>query len=352
MDGETTIAAPVLDYAAPPARRSATLAAVMLVLCCALWGYSFPVMQLATAAFERHMLGAEQGGHGPGTGSTLAARAAFNGLRFGLAAMLYAAFTSHRQSGFNRHEVIGGVWIGGFFAAGMLLQVTGLRWTLPSVSGFLTALAVVFAPLAQGFVLRRRVGPITWAAVALAVVGMMLLSWPKPEAHTSGTLAVRPPVLLLGETFTVLASLLFTVQILCLDHFGQKANATRLTLVVLGTTSILSFIGAAALDAGQAYRLSAWAGILKDRTIWWAMGTLVVFSSVLALHLMNRWQPLVSPATASVIYCSEPPFATLFSLMLGTERLTLLTVLGGAAVVGSVLIVSRFVPSPQRDPAL
>ena len=297
-------------------------------------------MQFATTAFDRHVLGAEQGG--AGTASVLAARAGFNGLRFGLAALIYAAITFRRQSGFTRHELIGGVIVGAFFAAGMLLQTTGLRWALPSVSSFLTALAVVFAPLAQAVLLRRRVGRPTWVAVGLAMVGVTLLSWPKADAHGVNTFAGAPPVPLLGEWLTVLASVLFTGQILAVDHFGRRADAARLTLVVLGTTSVLSLGGAVGMDPGGMLRAGAWAGVLGDRTIWWSVGTLVVFSSVAAIHLMNRWQPLVSPATASVIYCTEPLFGTMFSVMLGTERLTPLTMLGGAAVMGSVVIVARY----------
>jgi drug/metabolite transporter (DMT)-like permease len=48
----------------------------------------------------------------------------------------------------------------------------------------------------------------------------------------------------------------------------------------------------------------------------------------------------VSPATASVLYCSEPLFGTIFSLLFATERLTGLTVAGGVAVLGSVLVVA------------
>ena len=70
------------------------------------------------------------------------------------------------------------------------------------------------------------------------------------------------------------------------------------------------------------------------------MSTLIVFSSVMALHLMNVYQPRVSPAIASVIYCTEPLFGTMFSLALGTERLALLTVAGGAAIVGSVYVIA------------
>jgi drug/metabolite transporter (DMT)-like permease len=41
-----------------------------------------------------------------------------------------------------------------------------------------------------------------------------------------------------------------------------------------------------------------------------------------------------------VVYCSEPLFALLFSVLLGTERLSALTLAGGAAVLGAVLLVA------------
>jgi drug/metabolite transporter (DMT)-like permease len=71
------------------------------------------------------------------------------------------------------------------------------------------------------------------------------------------------------------------------------------------------------------------------------MSTLIAGSSVLALHLMNTYQPRVSPAVASVVYCTEPLFGTLFSLAFATEHLTRLTAAGGVVVIVSVLAVAR-----------
>jgi drug/metabolite transporter (DMT)-like permease len=87
-------------------------------------------------------------------------------------------------------------------------------------------------------------------------------------------------------------------------------------------------------------RAGAVMGLVKDRQFIWTMTTLIVISSVLALHLMNIYQPRVSPAIASVVYCTEPLFSTLFSLVFATERLTQLTVAGGAVVIASVLVVA------------
>jgi drug/metabolite transporter (DMT)-like permease len=173
-----------------------------------------------------------------------------------------------------------------------------------------------------------------------------LLGWPKPEAAASNTLARRPPLPHLGEALTVAAALLFTGQILAVDRFGGRADAVRLTLVMLTTTSALSFAGAAVIDGRASWRLAAITPIVRDPRVLWAMTTLVAFSSVAALHLMNTYQPRVSPATASVIYCTEPLFATTFSLLFATERLTTLTVAGGAAVLVAVLVVATAGPDP------
>jgi drug/metabolite transporter (DMT)-like permease len=233
-----------------------------------------------------------------------------------------------------------------FYGGGMLFQTTGLRWTLPSVSGFLTSLAVVFAPQAQALILRRRVGAPTWSAIAIAIVGTVLLCWPKPEAYASNTQVFEPPVKYLGEIFTILSSLLFTGQILAVDAYGQRANPARLTLVMLITTSIASLVGAAAL--GGVRWSAALGACVSDRTLIWTVATLVVISSVGALHLMNQYQPLVSPAVASVVYCTEPLFATTFSIAFRTEKLTGMTVAGGMVVLASVLIVA-LAPSPDRN---
>lgn len=329
-------------------RRTATasqgLAIGALVLCCVLWGYSFPVMQLATDAFGRHLLV----GQGQDDARHLAARGLFNGVRFGLAALLYAALTWRRQRRFTREDVVGGAVVGAFFAAGMLLQVTGLRWTFPSVSSFLTALAVVFAPLGQAAILRRPVGAATWVAVILAVAGMTLLGWPKPEAAAGNTLAGTPPVPHLGEILTVAAALLFTGQILAVDRFGSRADAVRLTLVMLATTSALSLAAGVGIGGPSMVRPAAVVGLARDPRVWWTMTTLVAFSSVAALHLMNTYQPGVSPATASVVYCSEPLFGTAFSLAFDAERLTGLTIAGGATVLAAVLVVAL----AGKDPVL
>jgi drug/metabolite transporter (DMT)-like permease len=165
-----------------------------------------------------------------------------------------------------------------------------------------------------------------------------LLAWPNPAAQ--GGLTASPPLPLLGEVLTVLGSIAFTIQILMVDHYGQVAEPARLTSVMLLTCGVLNMTLAAMLSRGHLLQLEILTAIVVDRTVWWSLGSLILFSSVIAFPLMNTFQPRVSPAIASVVYCSEPLFAVLFSFLLGAEQLTLPTIAGGAAVLLAVLAVA------------
>lgn len=318
-----------------PGQASQSLAIAVLVSCCVLWGWSFPTMQYASRAFDLHTIG-----HPDATAvESLTARALLNGSRFLIAGLLYVLITARAQWRFSRNELVGGIIVGLMFCGGMLLQVLGLAWARPSVSGFLTSMTVVFAPIAQALILRRRVGGVVWTAVGLALAGATLLAWPNPEAGQGG-LTLQPPVPFLGEALTLLGALVFTAQILAVDHYGQASDSRRLTSVMLLTCAILSLAIAATTGGATVFRPAIFQALALDHSVWWSMGSLILFSSVIAIPLMNKYQPCVSPATASVVYCSEPLFALLFSVMLGAEHLTALTLAGGAAVLGAVLVVA------------
>ena len=326
-----------------PAGRSTRGAVLVLGLCCVFWGLSFPLLQIGTSAFNAALAV-------PGdVRAELAARGAFNGWRFGLAAVIYLVLTWPRQRGYTAADWRAGRWVGGFLGAGIFLQVVGLRYTIPSVSGFLTALAVVFAPIAQSLLFRRPVGGMTWLAVVIATLGIALLAMPNPGSAAENGHALVPPVSLLGEILTLIGAVLFTGQILAVDQLGPKADLTRMTLIMFAAGAAVNIIFGLALGSAPLYRPAAVAGLFGSGTFLWTMGLLVVVSGILALHLMNGWQPVVAPATATVIYCLEPVFAMLFSLAFRTESLTLTTVAGGAMVLIAVLVVARFVSSAGRS---
>ena len=332
--------APIVGHAPPPppALRSARLAVLILSVCCIFWGLSFPLLQISTSAFNLFTAGSSTPTE---VRTELAARAAFNGWRFALAAAAYWLLTCSRQRRYASADLRGGLFVGLFFGGGIFLQVVGLRYTVPSVSGFLTALAVVFAPIAQSLIFRRPVGGMTWLAVLIATIGVTLLAAPNPASAAANSHAILPPLPLLGEILTLIGAILFTGQILAIDRLGPKADVARLTFIMFIAAATVNTLGGLALGSAPLYRPAAIVGIFTSPTFLWTIGLLVLVSGVAALHLMNSFQPLVSPATATVVYCLEPLFAMFFSLAFQTESLTGITLVGGATVLAAVLLVAR-----------
>jgi drug/metabolite transporter (DMT)-like permease len=329
----------LLDQESPAQTTRPGLAIAILGLCCLFWGFSFPAMQITAAHFER-LLG-RLAITVTGASGELATRATFNGWRFALATAAYLLITFPRQRNFSRDDMLGGLIVGLCFCMGILCQLIGLRYTLPSTSSFLTALSVVFAPLAQALLLRRPVNLTTILAVMTAVIGMLVLNQSNPDAHTSETIAQKPPIPHLGEILTIIGSLLFTFQILAIDHWGKSADATRLTFIMLATCCLVSLLVGLTLGGWRFQRADIFSLLIRDRTFILCFVGLALISSAIAQHLMNKYQPLVSPATASVVYCLEPLFGTLFSVAFGTERLSTITILGGSIILLAVLLVAR-----------
>ena len=74
-----------------------------------------------------------------------------------------------------RHLLLCGLVCGGILFIATSFQQIGLIYTSAGKSGFITALYIVIVPL-LGIFLKKKVGVFVWIAIAVAVVGMYLLS--------------------------------------------------------------------------------------------------------------------------------------------------------------------------------
>jgi len=316
-----------------PCRERPGTATLILCVCCVVWGLSFPLMPLVgdgiMANNARHAVSVnELGGSG-----------VLNFWRYVAAAALTAVLACNRWSGLTRHEVYAGAVIGCCFAGGIICQTLGLRYIVPSLSGSITALSVVFAPIAQAVVFRQKVSAMIWITVVLAMLGMVVLAQRNPDATTVGTLAVVPPFPYAGHIITLIGSLFFTCQILCVDRLAGASDPLRMTTILFLTVMIISGMVAMSNGGAQALTTVIDAHLLTNVRWLAAAVALVVLCSVVTLVLMNTFQPAISAAVASVIYCLEPVCAAGFSVLLGQERLTTITVIGGGLVVAATLLL-------------
>jgi drug/metabolite transporter (DMT)-like permease len=308
-----------------------TRATLMLVLVTALWGLSF------TWAREWQVAA----GEGP-VGELLSSLTLI-GLRMPAALLLLGAFQPRLFRAPKRREQIGGLVLGTILFLGFTLQTWGQAFTTPAMSAFFTSLASAWVPLLGFAVFRDRVAPLTLLGLAVALLGCALL--------------VEGWTLDRGLWLTVLASLVFAVQILALDRLGKSLEPAHLTPTFLAATGALALLGAVALawsTCGVGVWLSWVAGMLARPDVLAVYLLLTLFCTFLSFHWMNRYQPLVSPSRAALIYLLEPIFAAAFSVGWGHDTLTGALVAGGALILGGNLLVElpRLLPLWRRGRAV
>ena len=237
----------------------------------------------------------------------------FLAVRFSIAAVIMVAVFWRPLRALSRRQVCVGVWLGALYGLAQILQTQGLATTPASVSGFITGTYVVLTPLLTALVLRERVPATTWAAVALATLGLALLSL---NGFSVGV----------GEALTLLAAVLYALHIVGLGRHSSHEVATGLSVVQMVVIAVLCTVGGLPGGIVLPATLGHWASVLY----------MVVFASILALWVQT-WAQAHMPATrAAIVMTMEPVFAASFAVWLGGEVATVRMLVGGALVLAAM----------------
>jgi drug/metabolite transporter (DMT)-like permease len=292
----------------------------MLVLVTLLWGLSFPLMKTW-----------QETARTPPAGVAVAVFT-FIAVRMGLALVALAFFLPRLYVKPTRRELRAGALLGCIFFLGFALQVLGLAWTTPAMSAFITSLGSAWVPLLAWLWFGIRLRGIVLLGMSLGVSGTVILGMTDLNGGGLGP----------GEALTILASWVFAAEILVLDRLGRTVQSAHLTVPFLGMTGLLATL-LAVVCAGSGAGLEAWwtwtVSMLENGAVLRDVLLLAFFSTVLAFHWMNVYQPRVSATRAALIYLLEPVFGTAFSILLGRDALTIWLVLGGGLILGGNLVV-------------
>src|SRR4051794_32876976 len=283
------------DLAAARERRLALLATLTLLAMTACWGSTF---------FLIHDL------------LDRVPAVDFLALRFGIAslAMLLLAprAVARLSPTLRRHALVLGV----LYGIAQILQTVGLAHTPASVSGFITGMYVVCTPLLAAAILHTRITAMTWGAVLLAVGGLAVLTL---QGFSIGY----------GETLTLLAAVLYALHIVGLGAWSRPADAIGMSIVQCLVIAGICLV--AAVPDGITF---------PDRTgDWLAVVYMALFAGAAALLGQTWAQAHLPPTRSAIIMSMEPVFAAFFAVLLGGESVNARMLVGGAMVLGAMLLV-------------
>lgn len=265
----------------------------MLVFCTLLWALSFPAMK-ALALTQQGLM--------PQSGSWFFTSLSVT-YRFGVAGVVLGLLNFRQMRSLRRLEAEQGMLLAMFGGVGILFQMDGLAYTSASTSAFLTQGYCVFIPVWLALAHRQWPTRKTFLCIALVVAGVAVLAGINLHSLHLGR----------GEIETLLASFLFTGQILGLNHPRYAGNRPMVftTVMLLG----MALVGAP-LACATAPDAALWLRAYASPAACGFLAIITVFCTLAAYAVMNVWQREVTATEAGLIYCAEPVFASLLALFL------------------------------------
>jgi drug/metabolite transporter (DMT)-like permease len=237
--------------------------------------------------------------------------------RFVLAVVVMIVIRPQCIKLFHKDLLLRASTAGLFLGSGYILQTLGLARTGAAITGFITGLYVVFTPLIAAVVLKARITMVTWGCVAVATIGLALLS-------LQGWSIGFGELLVLGSAFA------FGAHIITLGKWSSGRDAYAMTVVQLAMCAVLT--GVASLFEGG-YQLPPDSGV-------WATVIFTAVACTAVAFVIQTWsQAHMSTTKVAVILTMEVVFAAIFAILFGGETLTPQKAVGGVLVVMAMFVI-------------
>jgi drug/metabolite transporter (DMT)-like permease len=246
----------------------------------------------------------------------------FLAVRFAIASVTLVALAPRALGRLNRESRRQAVVLGCLYGVAQILQTAGLAKTPASVSGFITGMYVVATPVFAALILRSRVGRLTWAAVALAMTGL-------------GVLTLSGFSIGYGEALIFVAALIYALHIVGLGAWSDPRQAIGMAIVQLIVITLICLVCTAPDGVVLPDRLGDWVSVVY----------MAVFAAAGAMIGQTWAQGHLPPTRAAIIMSTEPVFAALFAVLLGGESATVRMLVGGLLVLAAMLLAEL---APRR----
>jgi len=298
--------------------QTSARADALLLLTAALWGLAFVAQRVGM----EHV--------GPFT---------FNAIRFALGALAIAPILlliktkthsgkKRRSSGGKGRLLKGGLLAGSFLFLGASFQQVGIVYTTAGNAGFITGLYVVFVPVI-GIFIGQRTNFGTWMGVALAAVGLYLLSVTESFSISQGDLLV------------LISAFFWAGHVLLIGKLSPRTDSSRLAIIQYLACAILSLIMAIAIETITIEGIA-------NAAIPILYGGLVSVGIAYTLQIVA--QKKARPAHASILLSLEAVFAALGGWLILEEVMPTRGIVGCGLMLAGMLVSQLWSFRTRRRP--
>lgn len=137
----------------------------------------------------------------------------------------------------------------------------------------------------------------------------------------------------------LLCAFLFSIQILCVDHFAEKCDGVKLACIEFFVCGLIGIFPTLFYEVPKEFgSYAVWLQTFADREVITAILYAGVLSSGVAYTLQIVGQKEVNPTIASLIMSFESVFCALAGVVILGERMTAKEVTGCVIMFTAVLI--------------
>lgn len=289
MQGQTSIPRPATGQAA---------AAALLLVATFFWGMTFAVVKDAVARVGVYV---------------------FLSQRFVASFCILAAIAGCGGRLPDRGTLARGLVLGAVLFPVYAFQTVALRFTSASNAAFISGLGIVLVPVLAALLLRERPGGGLWAAIGLAVAGLLLLTTGGRWVGTFNR----------GDLLSAACALCIALHLVLASRFAPRGQIAWLAALQIGVVALGSLV-AAALQGG---RVLAW-----HPDLLWPLAFCVLLATVFAFLALMVAQRVLSPTHTAVIVCMEPVFAAVWARLATGERLSAAGYAGAGLILAAMLL--------------
>mgnify|MGYP005848722893 FL=1 len=256
----------------------------------------------------------------------------FLGIRFFIAAMLLYPFVHLTLKKMDKKTFIAGSVLGIFYFFGFATQTVGLNFTSATKSGFITGTFVVIIPILQTIIERRKPKWYNIVSIFFVMIGLIFLS--SSGDNLFQFINELGSDFNLGDFLTLLCAILFAFQVVYVDVFTKKYEYMPLVFIQLLITGLGGFLGALVLST---LGLEIIKFSLATNVVFALIYT-SVFASIIATILQLKYQKIVTPTKAGIIYSFEPIMAAVLAFFILGEKISKFGMFGGVFIVFGLLL--------------
>jgi len=258
-------------------------------------------------------------------------------VRFSLAAIIMLPFASKSLRKTGRKTIYAGLFLGVLIFLAFTFQTLGLKYTSATKSGFITGSVVIIIPFLQTFIEKRFPTPGAIIGALMVFSGIVLIS--SPGDNFAGFLDELGSGFNMGDMFTVICAIIFAAHVVYLSVISKKHDTTSLVFLQIIVTGILGVL------AVMIFNVSGLETVKFDLTFMLVFGLLYtsILATIITTTLQTKYQKVVTPTKAGIIYSLEPVFAAIIAAFALNEKIS------NFGYFGSVLIFSGIIISELYD---